>query len=296
MKRFYPFCIVAGGIFWGSMGLFVREFSSLGFSTLQIVATRLGVAAIIMLFFLAVYRPKYLKIKIKDFPLLACLGLCSLTAMSILYFTTIELTTMSAAAILLYLAPIIVVVLSRVLFKEKITPMRTLALVLAVFGCTLISGVGNASGMGILGVVTGIGSAVAYGLYSIIGTFALRRYHPFTVTFWAFTSAGVVMLLVCNPQSFFDTVTIHCSYLSFWLKFFGIGAVTAVIPYVLYTLGLKGVPAGKASILACSEPVAATVLGMVCYDEIPGLVSVLGMILVLTAILLLNLPFANNKK
>lgn len=69
-------------------------------------------------------------------------GLCSIVFFNICYFTAIQLTTLSMAAILLYTAPSIVMVLSILLFKEAFTPVKALCLVLAFAGCVLVSGLG----------------------------------------------------------------------------------------------------------------------------------------------------------
>ena len=288
MKRFSTLFIILAGIFWGSMGLFVRTFTALGFSTLQIVALRMGVAAVVLFLALFIFKKKLIKIQLRDFPLLASIGVFSLTAMSIFYFTTIERTTMSVAAILLYLSPIVVMLLSALIFKEKITPVKLICLCLAVLGCILVSGIGDAGQVGFVGVLTGIGSAIAYGLYSILGNIALRKYHPFTVAFWAFLTAGITMVLVCNPVQMVNTISTAHNPVPLVLLIVGNGIITAVIPYGLYTLGLKYTAPSKAAILACSEPVAATVMGLICYKETPTVVSFCGMLLVLTAIVLLN--------
>ncbi len=289
MKRISSIMIVLAGVFWGSMGLFVRTFTRLGFSTLQIVALRMGIAAVILFTALLIFKENLLKIRLKDLPLLASIGVFSLTAMSIFYFTTIELTTMSVAAILLYLSPIVVMLLSALIFKEKITLRKLICLCLAVLGCILVSGIGDAGQVGMVGVLTGIGSAVSYGLYSILGNIALRKYHPFTIAFWAFLTAGISMVLVCNPVQMLNTVMMAPNPIPLGLLIVGNGLITAVIPYGLYTLGLKYTAPSKAAILACSEPVAATVMGLLWYKETPSNVSFLGMVLVLTAIVLLNL-------
>ena len=66
------------------------------------------------------------------------------------------------------------------------------------------------------------------------------------------------------------------------------GLVTAVVPFLLYTLGLKYTDAGKASIMATTEPMVATVAGMIVFHEIPGFVSFAGIFIVIFAIALLN--------
>ena len=296
MKRLSSILIIIAGVFWGTMGLFVRAFSSMGFTTLQIVAIRMTMGGILLLFLLLMMgKRKYLLVKWRDFPLLFSIGLFSLAAMSILYFTTIELTTMSVAAILLYLSPVVVMVLSAILFKDRLTKVKLISLFLAVLGCFLVSGVGGATNVGLVGILTGIGSAVAYGLYSILGNIALKKYHPYTITFWAFVSAGITFLIVSQPDSLLSTAISYPDHGKMFLYVIGIGGVTAVIPYVLYTIGLKRTKPSNAAIFACSEPVAATLMGVAVYQEVPGIYSCCGMVLVLCAIVLLSVGMKTRK-
>jgi len=65
---------------------------------------------------------------------------------------------------------------------------------------------------------------------------------------------------------------------------------TSFLPYILYTYSLKFLDTGKAAILSSVEPVAAAVLGVIIYTEIPSLMTLAGMALVLVAVVLLNLP------
>ena len=68
------------------------------------------------------------------------------------------------------------------------------------------------------------------------------------------------------------------------------GAVTCYLPYLFYTYGLSGLETGRASILASVEPVVATIIGMLVYHETMSLLAALGVALVLSAVVLLNLP------
>ena len=76
--------------------------------------------------------------------------------------------------------------------------------------------------------------------------------------------------------------------LGFALDVLGIAVVTAVAPYLLYTLGLKNTPASKAAIMATIEPLVATVLGIVVFSEPLTLAAAAGIVLILAAIVLLN--------
>ena len=64
--------------------------------------------------------------------------------------------------------------------------------------------------------------------------------------------------------------------------------VTAVIPFLSYTLGLRTVEASKAGIIATLEPMVATVIGFTCFSEALTLSSGMGIVLILAAVVLLN--------
>ena len=66
--------------------------------------------------------------------------------------------------------------------------------------------------------------------------------------------------------------------------------VTAVIPFLSYTLGLRSVEAGKAAILATVEPMVASLLGVLVFREALSLSALLGILLILGAVVLLSLP------
>jgi drug/metabolite transporter (DMT)-like permease len=66
--------------------------------------------------------------------------------------------------------------------------------------------------------------------------------------------------------------------------------IASVAPYILFTLSLKYIDIGRASILASGEPVTATLIGLLIYKEHPSLLSAIGLGLVLAALALLSKP------
>jgi len=296
MRRYSWLLILLAGCFWGIMGVFVHTFTAMGFTTMQIAAMRLMVSAIVMGVVIGLFCPRLFRVSLRDLPLLSILGIVSIGMMGYLYFTTIRLSMMSAAAVLLYLSPVVVMLLSALIFKERITTIKVISLALAVGGCSLVSGIVSGGSIGWLAILTGLGSAVTYGSYSIIGPFALKKYHPFTVTVYAFAAAAIVLLALCDPIDLAQRMTAVNNSGIFCAQVLGLGLCTAVIPFVLYTLGLKYTSPSKASVLACSEPVAAILFGMLVYGEYPDIFGWIGMAMVLFAIFLISHTNQQNKR
>lgn len=279
--------IIIAGLFWGSMGIFVRHLNDLGFTSIQVACLRLTMAGILFAVILLIKDPKGFKISLKDIPLFLALGLVSILFFTCCYFTAIRLMTMSTAAILLYTSPIWVMVLAIIFLKEKITLQKIIALVLAFAGCVLVSGFGGK--VTVFGVLVGLGSGLGYGLYSIFGTFALKKYSTFTVTCYTFLIAGFGSIFVANPSDLVNKISSAENKLSLFGFVLLTSVVTAVIPFLLYTLGLNRTTAGKAAVLATVEPAAATLFGFFVMGETVGPVAIAGILLVFAAIVVLSL-------
>lgn len=286
-NKFYSILIIIAGIFWGCMGLFVRSLSEYGFDSMQITLIRLVSGAILLVTFALIYDKTLFKISIRDIPIFIGIGIFSVLMMSWMYFSAIMKSTMSVAVILLYTAPIWVLLASVLFYGEKFTYKKALALILAFGGCIAVSGFspGDISASGIL---FGLGSGIAYALYSIIGKYVLSKYSPITMTLYSFAIAAVGVLFISRPIEAMYIV-IHNLDFVLLLKIVGIGAVSVFVPYLLYTIGLSKTPAGGAAIMASAEPMTATVLGIAVYKEPLGIGGAVGIVMILSAILILNI-------
>ena len=282
-----PALIILAGCFWGSMGIFVRRLGAFGFSSIQIVSIRVSLAALFFCLLLAVKDPSGFRISPRDLPLFFGLGFGSILFFTVCYFSAIAIMPLSTAAILLYTSPIWIMLMSAVFFHESLNGRKLLALALAFAGCVLVSGI-SGEGITLAGLLLGLGSGIGYGLYSILGTIALRRYSPYTVTTYTFLFAAGGSWLICRPAemiSKFAGATDRPRLLLFCCL---TALVTAVIPFLAYTLGLRTVEASRAGILATIEPMVATLIGILFFSEPLTLLSGLGILLILAAVTLLN--------
>ena len=279
------FILLAASL-WGSMGIFVRYFDQIGLRAMDVVLLRVTVAAVLLPLVVGVMHPKGFKVRLRDLWCFFGTGILSIAMFSFCYFYTITLTSLSVAAVLLYLAPILVMLLSAVLFKEKITPLKALACAVAFLGCVLVSDL-RGGAVPLLALLTGFLSAFGYAMYSIFSRFAMNRgYHSLTITLYTFWFSIIGVLPFAEPIHAFSAVAE--AGIEGWGMMMLMGIITAVLPYIFYTLGLCGLEAGKASIMASLEPVVATLIGMAAFGEIPSLLSFFGILLVLAGVVLLN--------
>lgn len=287
--------IITAGVFWGSMGIFVRTLGEYGFDSIQIVCLRLTVAAVVFALLRAVLDRGQANISARDIPLFLGLGLGSILFFTVCYFTAINMMTLSSAAILLYTSPIWVMLMSCLFFKERLSAMKLGALVCSFGGCVLVSGIGGA-GMSVTGLLVGLCSGIGYGLYSILGAVALKKYSPLTVTSGTFVVAAVGAWCICAPADMTAKLMAAESVGTLAALIVITGLVTAVIPFAAYTKGLEYVEPSRAAILATVEPMVATLLGAAIFKEPVTLMSGVGVALILASVVMLNLRGKKREK
>lgn len=279
--------IILAACFWGSMGIFVRKLGEYGFSSIQIVSIRITIAALVFCIILLIKDRTGFRISPMDIPLFLGLGLGSILFFTVCYFSAIAIMSLSTAAILLYTSPIWIMLMSMLFFHEKMNSRKLVALVLAFTGCVLVSGI-SGDGMTVTGILLGLGAGFGYGLYSILGTIALRKYSPYTVTTYTFVVAAIGSWIICQPVDLISKFKAAGSPSGLLLFCILTAILTAVIPFLFYTLGLRTVEAGRAGILATIEPLVATVIGMICFSEPVTILSGAGIVLILAAVVILN--------
>lgn len=298
LKQWIQIFPILSGIMWGSAGIFVRKLSELGLNSVSIVETRIIVAIIIIIAGLLCSDKKLLKIKLKDLWIFICAGIFSMLGLNLCYNFAINELTLSLSAVLLSLAPIFVLILASILFKEKLTLQKTVCAILALIGCILSSGVLEEVGAmkwTTIGIIIGTLGAFFYGTYSIFSKIAmLKGYHSFTVTIYSLMAVGIALLPFTDWLKVWEIIQIDPAPMSGFLLLHSL--LTSVLPYICFTVALNYVEAGKVAILASGEPIAAMLFGIFFYQEIPTILSLIGLFTVLFALGLLTIPFTKLKK
>ena len=278
--------IISAAALWGCIGVFLRLLTAAGLDSMESVAVRSTVAAILYFFWLLFTDRAAVRVRLQDLWYFVGTGIFSVLFFNWCYFSAISTSSMSVAAVLLYTSPVFVTLLSALFFRERITSHKVAALALTIAGCVLVTGLlplGQQS-VSYLTILYGLGAGFGYALYSIFGKLALRQYASSTVTFYTFLFAALASLPLSGLPR-------HLEALADWraiLGGLGIGVLCCILPYLLYTEGLRYTEAGKAAILATVEPFVAALLGICLFHESVTFYKLLGMGAIFLAILLLN--------
>ena len=275
----YTFIVISCLLF-GTQGIFQKWLSPFGFTAMQMTAMRGIVSAIAMSLFVLVTNKKLFRTDLKSLGIFVLAGtfmfLCAF-----LYYAAMEHVSNATAVVLMYTSPIYVLLFSVLFLKEKHTVLKAVAVLVMLVGAALVSGITEGMDFQFRGVLFAILAGVTYAGYNVVAKIEMRRGNdPLTAMIYCYIVMGLLAGLCADvPEMVSLTVQNPGKIL---LLIFGIGMVTCAIPYLMYTISLKAVPAGTASALGLLEPMAAIVYGMMLGDQ-PSLPVVIGMALILGA-------------
>ncbi len=284
--------ILTAGVLWGIISIFVSRLQAAGFASLEVVALRALSAAGFLFIWILCRHPSGFRIELRDILVFLGTGIGSIVFFNYCYFHAIQLIGGAAVpALLLYTAPAFVLLLSAIFFKERVTKGKALALLVILFGLSLVTGVwGGGEAISLPALLLGLGSGLGYALYSIFGKSVVGKYRAETITFYTFLVAAIASTL-------FSSVIPHAIGLlspDVVLSTVCLGLFCTALPFFLYTAGLSGMEAGRASLAATIEPVAAALTGVLYFGERISPAEGIGMLLVLLAILSLNLALSRK--
>jgi drug/metabolite transporter (DMT)-like permease len=282
-KKGYIFVIMTA-LLWGAGGVLGRYTLAQGVDPLHFSTLRAIICAVAFFVTLLITNKGLPLPKKKDLPFFAAYGLIGVSIFNVLFFYAIKLTSVAVAFVLLYTAPIFVVILSFLFLGERLTKVKGLALFLTFVGCILVVKAYDLENfsLSLLGVVTGLGAGLAYGLYTIFGKWATKEYRPWATAFYAF-GFGALFIGLYQLAVGFDMS--HYS-LKAWFLILVMSIVCTYLPYGLFTMALSLLEASRVSIVVTMVPVVATATAWIFLGETVELIQLLGGISVVCGIML----------
>jgi drug/metabolite transporter (DMT)-like permease len=293
VRRGYLYTILAA-ICWAISGSAAKFLFNSGVTPFQLFQIRITISAMVLLGWLALRNPTLLKIDRKDIPYFAILGNLGVGACQFTYLFAISRINVAAAILLQYLAPSLIAIYAVIIARDRLKPSTIASLVGATFGCYLVVGAYNLHIVRLnwAGIASGFLSAVSFAWYSIHGEYGMRRYHPWTVIFYALLFAAIVWNIIYPPLASFY----HPYALFQWGWILYISIMGTLVPFGLYLQGVNLIRSTRASITATLEPIAAGVLSFVFLKEKMEALQIAGGVLVIASIILLQLKQEADEK
>ena len=229
-----------------------------------------------------------LRLPVSDFRRMFVLGILGVAASNYLYYLAIQRTDVATAIILQYTAPILVLLYTVARGLQKPTVQRIAAVGLAVTGIALVIGIFGSTGFRLdaIGVIAALGAAFSFAFYNVGGHSILARYDRWTVLLYVILSASLFWIVV-NPP--WKIAAAHYS-VDQWLFLLVFSLVSVLVPFSLYFAGLQHLEPTRAIVVSCLEPVFSIVIAAVALGEIVRPLQTVGIVLVLVAIVVVQLP------
>ncbi|GAB1470429.1 DMT family transporter [Chloroflexota bacterium] len=279
MKRLSGILLIAlSAASFGTLAIFGRFAYAEGMDIFTLLFLRFGFSAAFMTVVLILRKEPFPRGRV--LAQLVGMGALGYVGQSFLYMTAIKYASAGLVALLLYLYPFFVAILSMIFLREKLTRIKSIALALALFGTALT--VGPVSGQWI-GAVMAIAAALIYSIYIMVGASAMKHVSAIVSSTVIFASAGAVY----GTLTFINGVNFPQTNFG-WLIILGIILISTVIPVVAFLTGLERIGPTNAAMLSTLEPIVTVLLAAWLFGDQLMPIVLLGGGLILIAVLLLT--------
>lgn len=263
---------------FGTLAIFGRYAYANGMDIFTVLFMRFTISAAIMTLILLLRKEPFPRGRI--LAQLIGMGGLGYVGQSFMYLTAINYASAGLVALLLYLYPFFVMILSTIVFREHITRLKAFALVLALIGTALTV---DPAGGQLIGALMAVVAAAIYSVYIIVGTNVMKHVSSVQSSTVIFASAGFVFgVLAAIKGPHFPTGNAG------WFAMLGIVLIATVIPVVAFLAGLDRIGPTNAAMLSTLEPVVTVLLAAWLFQEKLNAVALLGGALILISVILLT--------
>ncbi len=279
MRRIIGIILIAiSAASFGTLAIFGRFAYEDGMDIFTVLFLRFGLSASFMTLILILRKEPFPRGRI--LAQLVGMGALGYVGQSFSYLTAIQYASAGLVALLLYLYPIFVAILSTIFLHERLTRVKIAALVIAFIGTILTVGPGGGQ---ITGILLALSAALIYSIYIIVGTNVMKHVSAVQSSTVIFASAGAVygLLTLVNGATFPAS---HAG----WMAVLGLIVISTIIPVVTFLAGLERIGPTNAAMLSTLEPVVTVLLAAWLFEETLLPIVLLGGGLILAAVVVLT--------
>ncbi|MDA9227742.1 DMT family transporter [Flavobacteriales bacterium] len=244
----------------------------------------------ILFFFIYFFIVKE-RVKKKDFFRLMLCGLFGVAINQLFFFEGLNLTTPINAAIIMTISPVLVIITSAIIIKEKITVRKIIGIFLGLIGaCILILNSGDISFKNdfFTGNILVLINATSYAIYLVLVKTLMKRYNPITVMFYVFIF-GLIFVLPFGIDEIqkIDFTTFNEEI---YLKIGFVVICTTFIAYMFNAFALKSLNPSVVSVYIYLQPLLASLIAIALNSDTLSLVKILSAIFIFSAVFLVSIP------
>jgi drug/metabolite transporter (DMT)-like permease len=274
--------VAAGAAMFALGGNLARYLLDDGVNALRLSQLRSAGSVLLLGAFLAARRRELLRVRRRDIPSLAFLGICGLALVHATYYEAIDRLEIGVALTIQYMAPLVLLVWLRLFHGRRVATSLWGAVALSIAGCFFVVRAYDPGSLDGLGVLAAFGAMLTFAIYMVSSERAGHDYEPVTTLFWAFGFATLFWTVVepwwTFPFGIFDN-------LRNVLLGAGVVVVGTLLPFICVVAALRHLPAPRVAVAATLEPVLAALFAWWLHDESLAAVQLAGGALVLGAVL-----------
>ncbi|MEQ9297378.1 MAG: DMT family transporter [Cyclobacteriaceae bacterium] len=230
------------------------------------------------------------RIRKSDIPRLLLCALFGASLNQILFFQGLSMTSAISSSVIMTANPVIVLVFSAILLRERITLIKTLGIAVGLAGALLLiarNGL-DFSNSSFIGDLLVLMNATSYGIYLVLVKPLMYKYHPMIIMKWAFLLANIIVI----PVGWNELSSIQWSTLPdvAWYSVLYVVLGTTVLAYILNALALKHVNPSLVGTYIYVQPVFATTISMIFLSESPTWSVFFATLLIFTGVYFVSRP------
>ncbi|CAH2214645.1 DMT family transporter [Tepidibacter aestuarii] len=282
--------VIIAAAFWGYMGVPTRNLGNLNFDPFEISFFRTLIASVFYFLYCLKKKPNSLKVDYKGIIFFMIYGISAFTLTFISYNISINYVSVSIATVLMFTCPVWVVVLSHFLFNEEINKNKSIAIILNLFGCFMISKGYEFSNfsISIKGIIFGLISGFSFALQGVLAKIVDEKYDKDCLLAYSFLFGTLFLIFFVD---FKNTVNIFkgTNDMYFIIKnIIGVGLFNTVIANGSYVKAVEYLEASVCSIIVSLELVVAAIVAYFVFNEALEVLQIIGMIMVILSIVVIN--------
>lgn len=207
----------------------------------------------------------------------------------ITYFFSLQYSSVAIALLSLFTYPVITALLEPVLFNTKFNKVHIALGLLVLAGIYFLSPEFDLENDYFIAIIYGIASAVFYSLRNLLMKREVERYNGSALMFYQI----LVIAILLFPSVFFSEFNLVIDQ---WKPLVVLAVLTTCVGHTLFLKSFKNFSISTASIMSSIQPVYGIVLGIIFLSEIPSIKTVIGGMLIISAVVIESLIAMNRAK
>ena len=278
-------CAILSAVCYGTNPFGALPLYEEGVNTATVLAHRFGLAVVLLSVVMLIKGISF-KVTRHEFKVLFSLGIL-FAASSITYYQSFHFMDAGIASTILFVYPVMVAVIMALFFKERVTGMTVVAIVLSLIGIALLYKGGTGASLSVIGIVLCILSSLAYAIYIVVVNQSSIKMSSFKVTFYAMLVCELTLILYSftSPELYLHALPSARAWsFAVWLSI-----VPTILSLVFMTVAVNHVGATPTAILGALEPLTAVTIGVVVFGELLTPRLIVGILFILFAVMLVVL-------